>query len=238
VEAAGRQGADLVVLGEGITLVSTGKKAHEVAEPVPGPTTFALGRLAAKYKMHVVVGVFERAGPAIYNSAVLIGRDGKVIGTYHKTHLPEIEGEWGLTPGDTYPVFETDIGVIGMEVCYDNFFPEVARALAVNGAQIIVNPIWGDGRADYYDWDIVARARAIDNAVYFIASNYSNKRSLIIDPRGYIIADTAGRTGVVLSDIEIPNDVLTPGLSIGGHGRWRTLYPKERRLGTYGELCK
>jgi predicted amidohydrolase len=236
VEQAGKTGADLVVLGEAITLVSTGKKAHEVAEPVPGPTTTAVGKLAAQYKMHIVVGLYERLGAAIYNSGVLIGRDGKVIGTYHKTHLPEIEGEWGLTPGSTYPVFETDIGKIGIEICYDNFFPEVARALAVNGAQIIVNPIWGDGRADYYNWDIVARARAIDNAVYFIASNYSNKRSLIIDPRGYIIADTAGRTGVALSDIEIPNDVLTPGLSIGGQGKWRTLYPKERRQGTYDVL--
>ena len=238
VEEAGRQGADLVVLGEAITLVSTGKKADEVAEPIPGPTTTAMGKLAAKHRMHIVVGIYERSGAAIYNSAALIGRDGKVIGVYHKTHLPEIEGEWGLTPGTTYPVFETDIGRIGMEICYDNFFPEVARALACNGAQIIVNPIWGDGRANDYNWDIVARARAIDNAVYFIASMYSNKRSLIIDPRGYILADTAGRTGVVISEIEIPNDVLTPGLSIGGYGKWRTLYPKERREGTYDVLRK
>lgn len=123
IAAAGKLGVDLLCLGEGITVVSTGKNYAEVAETVPGPTSQALGEAARKSRMYVVAGIYEREGPLIYNTALLIDREGRVAGKYRKTHLPETEVTAGLTPGSTYPVFKTDFGTVGIEICYDNFFP-------------------------------------------------------------------------------------------------------------------
>ena len=141
----------------------------------------------------------------------------------------------GVTPGDTYPVFRTDFGTVGLEICYDNFFPEVARSLALKGAEIIFLPISGDGRGNGYAWDIVARCRAIDNAVYLIASNYSQKRSLVVDPNGQILADTKG-SGMVTAEIDLDGRTFDRWLSFPSYGEWKSLYPKERRAGTYGIL--
>ena len=236
VAAAGKAGADIICLGEGITVVSTERKYAEVAEPVPGPTSQALGEVAKKYNLYVVAGIYEREGTLVYNTALLIDRKGKVVGKYRKTHLPETEVSGGIIPGSTYPVFETDFGTIGLQICYDNFFPEVARNLALQGAEIIFLPIWGDIRGNDYEWDVVARARAIDNAVYLVASIYGTKRSLIIDPNGSILADTNGQSGTVIAEIDLAARTFERWLSVGGYGEWKNLYPKERRRETYWPL--
>lgn len=238
VATAGKAGADLVCLGEGITLVSTGKRYVEVAESIPGPTSQLLGEVARKYKLHVVAGIYEREGRMVYNTAMLIDREGKVTGKYRKTHLPETEVSGGLTPGETYPVFKTDFGTVGIQICYDAMFPEVSRSLAQQGAEIILLPIWGDVRGEGYEWDIVARARAIDNAVYLVASNYTNKRSLIINPNGRILADTGGESGMVMAEIDLNARTFERWLSVGSYGEWKNLYPKERRSETYQLLTK
>ncbi len=239
VDQAGREGADIVCLGETINYVYTGRQAHEAAEPIPGPSTTTLGEAARRNHLWVVTSLYEREGNRVYNTAVLIDRQGKVAGRYRKTHLPETEMIGGVTPGTEYPVFKTDFGTIGMQICYDNFFPEVARGLALQGAEILFTPIWGDAREQGYDWDIVARARAIDNAVYFVASTYTpNKRSLIIDPGGRILADTKEREGMVTADLDLERRRLEPWLSVSAAGEWKRLYPKERRPATYGQLIR
>ena len=238
VEEAGKAGADIVCLGEGITVVSTGKSYADVAESIPGPTSKALGVVAKAYHLYVIAGIYEREGGLVYNTALLINRDGAVVGKYRKTHLPINEVNGGITPGTQYPVFRTDFGVIGIEICYDNFFPEVARMLALNGAEMIFLPIWGDLRANGYAWDIVARGRAIDNSVYLVASNYSNKRSLIIDPDGRILADTGGKSGIVLADVDLGARTFGRWMWFDAYGDWKTQYPAERRTETYGPLLE
>jgi predicted amidohydrolase len=233
---AGKLGVDLLCLGEGITLVSTGRQYVDVAEPVPGPTSQILGEAARKSKLYVVAGIYEREGPLIYNTALLIDRDGNVAGKYRKTHLPETEVNGGLTPGSAYPVFRTDFGTVGLEICYDYAFPEVTRSLAVQGAEIVLLPIWGDLREHQSTWDVVARARAIDNAVYLVASIYSNRRSLIINPNGRILADTGGSQGLVTADIDLNARTFERWLSVGSYGEWKGLFPKERRTETYKVL--
>jgi predicted amidohydrolase len=114
--------------------------------------------LAVKHDLYIVAGLLEREGPAIYNVAVLISPDGKVIGKYRKVTLPRGEIEAGITPGRDYPVFETRFGKVGMMICYDGFFPEVARALAIQGAEVIVWPVWGCN-------PLLASARACENHV-------------------------------------------------------------------------
>ncbi len=234
---AGKLGVDLLCLGEGITLVSTAKKFADVAEPVPGSTSRILGEAARKAKLYVVAGIYEREGPLIYNTALLIDRDGNVAGKYRKTHLPQTEVNGGLTPGSTYPVFRTDFGTIGLEICYDYAFPEVTRSLALQGAEIVLLPIWGDLREEQSTWDVVARARAIDNAVYLIASIYSNRRSLIINPNGRILADTGGSQGLVTADIDLNARTFERWLSVASYGEWKSLFPEERRTETYKGLA-
>jgi predicted amidohydrolase len=238
VAEAGKSRADIVCLGEGITVVSTGKSYADVAESIPGPTSRAMGAVAKAHHLYVVAGIYERDGALIYNTALLINRDGAVVGKYRKTHLPINEVNGGITPGTHYPVFITDFGVIGIEICYDNFFPEVARMLALNGAEMIFLPIWGDLRGDGYEWDIVARSRAIDNSVYLVASNYSNKRSLIIDPDGRILADTGGKSGIVMAEVDLGARTFGRWMWFDAYGDWRSQYPAERRTETYGPLLE
>lgn len=112
----------------------------------------------------------------------------------------------------------------------------MARNLALNGAEIILLPIWGDLRNQDYAWDVVARARAIDNAVFLVASIYSNRRSLIVNPDGRILADTAWEEGLVTADINLDARTFERWLSVGSYGEWKNLYPQERRNETYGGL--
>ena len=118
IEEAAEKKVDLLVLPETITYCSSGLTFAEVAEPIPGPSTEYFGGLAKKHDMHIAVGLVERDKHLVYNVAVLIGPDGRVIGKYRKVTLPRGEIEAGITPGDDYPVFETRFGKVGMMVCY------------------------------------------------------------------------------------------------------------------------
>ena len=125
---------------------------------------------------YVVSGIYEREGATIYNTAVLIDRKGNVAGKYRKVYLPREEVERGLTPGLHFPVFQTDFGKVGLMICYDVFFAEPARALANQGADMILMPIWGGD-------ETLAKARAIENGVFLITSGYDHP-TYIMDPFG------------------------------------------------------
>lgn len=231
--AAGKKGTDILCLGEGVTMVSTGKNYSEVSEAIPGRTTQILGEAAKKAGIYVIAGIYERDGNLIYNTAILLDRQGNVAGKYRKTHLPQTEIEGGLTPGDTYPVFKTDFGTIGMEICYDNFFPEVSHNLALNGADMIFCPIWGDIRGMKKEWDAVSRTRAIDNSVFFVASMYEKGMSVIIDPNGNKLPDTGNIEGIIMSEVNLNMRTFERWLSNRSFGEWRNLMPNEVRRETY-----
>jgi predicted amidohydrolase/putative intracellular protease/amidase len=170
IAEAAKQRADLVVLGETVPYVRVGKKPHETAEPIPGPTTEYFGKLAKAHSLHIVVSLYEREGKAVYNAAVLLGPNGTIIGKYRKVCLPHSEIEAGVTSGDDYPVFDTKFGKVGMMVCYDGFFPEVARELTNRGAEVIAWPVWGCN-------PLLAQARACENHVYLVSSTYTDVKS-------------------------------------------------------------
>jgi predicted amidohydrolase len=207
VEAA-RQKADIVCLPEGITVVGTGKKLAEVAEPIPGPATRFLGACARKHHLYLVAGLYERQGKAVYNTSVLIGCDGKLVGKYRKVCLPREEIDAGLTPGKEYPVFDTDFGRVGMMICWDVHFPEVARELAAQGAEVILMPIWGGNKT-------LAKARAIENQLYLVASGYDFKTA-IFDQAGEALAETTKDPGVIIKEVDLNGRRLWPWL-----GDWR-----------------
>jgi predicted amidohydrolase len=198
---AARQEADLVVLGETLTYVGLGKKYHEVAEPVPGPSTDYFGTLAKKHNLYLVPGLLERDGQLVYNVAVLIGPDGKVIGKYRKVCLPRGEVDGGVSPGSDYPVFPTRFGTVGLMVCYDGFFPEVARELTNRGAEVIAWPVWGCN-------PLLARARACENHVYLASSTYEDisrnwMLSAIFDHSGDTIALAKEWGTVAVAEVDL-----------------------------------
>lgn len=174
--------ADLIVFPEGITVVGTNKKYAEVAEPVPGPATLRLSNLARSKNAWVVAGVYEREGALVYNTSVLIDRLGRIAGKYRKVYIPREEMEGGITPGSAYPVFDTDFGKLGMMICWDVQYADPARALALQGAEIIAMPIWGGN-------ETLAKARAIENHVFLATSGYDFP-SLVFDPAGETLART------------------------------------------------
>jgi predicted amidohydrolase len=216
IEESAPMKPDVICLPEGITVVGNGKSYPEVAEPVPGPTTRTLGALAKRLHTYIVAGVYERAGSVIYNTAVLIDRNGELAGKYHKTHLPREEVEGGLTPGDSYPVFDTDFGRVGLMICWDLQFPEPWRALGLQGAEIALLPIWGGS-------EILARARAIENHFYLISSSYDMK-TFIVDPKGDVLAEANEKSPLALAELHLDRKIVQPWL---GDMKARTW--KERR---------
>jgi predicted amidohydrolase len=182
VDEIAKEKPDIVCLGEemlneGADLDYLGK-----AEPIPGPSTARIGASARKYGMYIVAGLIERDGRAAYNTCVLIDRHGNVAGKYHKVYLPREEIEGGLMPGDSNPVFDTDFGRIGMMVCWDAEYVEPARALAVQGAEIILVPAAGG-------YMTLLRARAFENHLFVVSSGYDVESS-IIDPEGEVLFET------------------------------------------------
>lgn len=207
---------DFVCLPEGITVIGTGKSYYEVSEPIPGPTTELLGRLASKIHAYIIAGLYERHNHIVYNTAVLIDRNGKIVGTYRKTHLPREEWEKGITPGNEYPIFQTDICKIGIIICWDLQFPEPARTMAAKGAEIIFIPIWGGS-------ETLAKARAIENSVFIVTSTY-DMRSFIIDPTGRICAEATSSSPFISTEISLDKIYYQPWI-----GNMKTRVWKEWR---------
>jgi len=219
---AAKQKADLVVLGETVPSVGVKQKAHETAEVIPGPTTGYFGELAGKHGLHVVLSLHERDGHLVYNAAVLLGADGRLIGKYRKVCLPPGEVEAGTAPGSDYPVFDTKLGKVGLMVCYDGFFPEVARELSNRGAEIIAWPVWGCN-------PLLAQARACENHVYLVSSTFMEPKdgwmiSAIFDQTGKPIAQ-AGKWGTVaVAEVDLSRPYIGPY----NLGDFRAMVPRHR----------
>ncbi len=208
IAEAGKQGADLVVLGETVPTVAQTKHPIETAETIPGPSTEYFGSLASQNHVHIVLSLYERAAHLVYNAAVLIGPDGKLIGKYRKVSLPPGEAAKGIAPGKDFPVFETAIGKIGMMVCYDGFFPEVARELTKNGADIIAWPVWGCNPK-------LAEARACENHVYLISSTFMGAdqgwmTSAVFDRGGTPIAQAKTWGTLAIAEITLNQPYIGP----------------------------
>ena len=205
--------SDLLLLPEAISISGNGMSYVNAAEPIPGPSTEALGKLARDLNSYVVAGLMEREGASAYNTAVLIDRHGVLAGKYRKVYLPREEVEGGLTPGQSYPVFDTDFGRLGLMICWDIQYADPARALALGGAELIAVPIAGGNMT-------LGHARAIENHVFLVSSGYDYPTE-IVDPDGKTVASAPSKPGVAVAEIDLNRRYTEPWL---GNMRDRFLF--------------
>ncbi len=213
---------DVILLGEMINRVGARGELDEQAEPIPGPTTERMGEQARRSRAWIAFSMVEREGRDIFNTGVLLDRQGRIAGKYRKVQLPFEEVSRGISPGSGFPVFTTDFGRVGMLICHDASFPQAARELALNGAELILMPIWG-GR------QTLIRARAMENGVYLATSGYDYE-SEIIDPVGRVLASAAKEKGpaVAVADLDLSKRFREDWI-----GDWNDTLNRQQRPSAY-----
>jgi predicted amidohydrolase len=222
VRTAAERGAALVVLPE--VFAWRGLRADEASVPtsIPGPVSDALRGLAADLRVILVGGSFlERSAEPdrSYNTSLLIDATGTIRGTYRKMHLFDVDLPGRVTvresdariPGSDVVTAETELGTIGMSICYDLRFPELYRRLAAAGATIITVPSAFTAHTGAAHWEPLLRARAIENQVYVIAPNQTGTsphgfadygHSMIVDPWGTVVARADDGEAVITAEID------------------------------------
>jgi N-carbamoylputrescine amidase len=198
------------------------RRWYAMVEPVPdGPTVRLMQELARKHSMAMVVPVYEEEMAGVfYNTAAVLDRDGSYLGKYRKTHIPHLApGFWEkfyFRPGNSgYPVFSTGVGAIGVYICYDRHFPEGARALGLNGAEIVFNPSATVAGLSEYLWELEQPAHAVANGYFVGAINRVGHeqpwnigefygKSYFCNPKGQIIAQgSRDRDEVIVADLDL-----------------------------------
>lgn len=254
IAAAGEAGAELILLPEGTVPIAAFLR-RRLLEPLrhlcQGSSEeylAAAAPLARRYGMTIASCLYYVDGERLVNAGVLQGPSGEVTGIYHKTHLPcyedeeqEITEAGVFQAGSDYRVFETPVGPVGILICYDIVFPEVARILALNGAAILLHPSVGYNFPD--EEEVVGearlRVRATENSAALVYANFGGpgSNSCVVDQRGSVRA-TVGRApeGLALADIEVGGPRIAGWLRPGYEHRehiWR-----KRRPDTYGALVQ
>ena len=211
IEQAAQQGVQILCLQEIFNAPyfcpSQDAKWYQSAESVPGPTTERMQALAKQYNMVLIVPVYEQEQPGVlYNTAAVIDADGTYLGKYRKSHIPHTAGFWEkffFKPGNLgYPVFQTQYAKIGLYICYDRHFPEGARALGLNGAEIVYNPSATVAGLSQYLWHLEQPAHAAANGYFMGCINRVGVEqpwnigrfygsSYFVDPRGQIFAQAS-----------------------------------------------
>ena len=215
VAKAATEKADLIVFPEMfMALPEQGRSLAEVAETLGGPFVNSLAELARKFRLHIVSGFWEAApgDHRVYNTAVILSTEGKILGCYRKVHLFDalsIRESDRMIAGNALPPLFTISGLeVGVAICYDLRFPELFRNLALRGAHVIVVPsAWYAGPLKEEHWLTLLKSRAIEHTIYIVGANLTggafSGRSSIFDPFGVQIAGTGESPGLVIGRIDL-----------------------------------
>ena len=236
VAQAARGGAKLVCLPELFRSLyfcqKQDYKCFQLAEPIPGPTTQLLSAAAKKHKITLVSSLFEkRTGGLYHNTAVVFGPNGKILGTYRKMHIPDDPGfneKFYFTPGDTgFQPIDTPVGRLGILVCWDQWYPEAARLMALRGAQIIIYPTaigWARGekkdvcQTQRNAWQTIQRSHAIANGLFVLSINRTGREnnldfwgtSFVSNPMGHVVAEASThRAEIVRASLQLSETTTT-----------------------------
>ena len=218
-------------------------KYYRYVEPIPGPTTEAVQKLAQETNMVIIAPIYEEETTGIYyNTAIVVDADGSLVGKDRKTHLPNLPGFWEkfyFRPGNVgYPVFDTAVGKVGVYICYDRHFPEGARCLGLNGAELVFIPSATSRGLSMHLWFIEQTSHAIANG-YWVGTinrvgvepdgdNDFYGSSYFANPRGEIVAqasDTAEELLITDIDMDMVRTVRET---------WQ--FYRDRRPDMYGEI--
>jgi len=207
-ERACERKPNLIVLPEIALQWQVPGHSLDLAVEAPGPETDLFARIAAQARARIAVGMLERDGDAVFNSVVLISPEGRIDGKYHKVHLAvRNESHSGVLPGDGFPVFETEIGRVGCNICMDSSACESSRMAGLNGADFLLLPIMGDHRASRLSpgkslfnesrWRAIMRTRAMDNQLCLAVARNNGQGSCIVDRMGKILAWNEGDRDII-----------------------------------------
>ncbi len=251
IEAAGKQGVQILCLQEifnGPYFCPGQDNAwYEAAEPIPGKTTILMQELAKKYNMVIVVPIYEQEMPGVlYNTAVVIDADGTILGKYRKNHIPHVAPgffeKYFFKPGNLgYPVFQTKYAKVGVYICYDRHFPEGARELGLNGAEIVYNPSATVAGLSQYLWKLEQPAHAAANGYFMGCINrvgiekpwnigmfYGS--SYFVDPKGQIFSQASeDKDELLVAEFDL--DMITEVRSV-----WQ--FYRDRRPETYKRITE
>ncbi|NBV50656.1 acyltransferase [bacterium] len=251
IDEAGKKGVNMLCMQEVFTgpyfCPSQDSKWYGLTEKIPdGPTTQLMQEYAKKHGMVIVVPIYEEHITGVYyNTAAVIDADGKYLGKYRKNHIPQVKGFWEkffFKPGNLgYPVFKTAFGNVGVYICYDRHFPDGARCLGLNGAEIVFNPSATVAGLSEYLWQLEQPAHAVANGYFVAAINRVGKegpwnigefygQSYVVSPRGQILAK-ASRDKDELLITEIDLDEVKEVRDL-----WQ--FFRDRRPETYGPLTE
>lgn len=260
-EAAG-QGARLVLLPElhngPYPCQNQDPARFDQAETIPGPTTDVLGKLAAQLRVVIVASIFERRGAGVYhNTAAVLDSDGTLAGIYRKMHIPDDPGyheKFYFTPGDTgFTPVKTQVGKLGVLVCWDQWYPEAARLMALHGADVLLYPTAiGWDREDAQDeqqrqldaWQTVQRGHAIANALPLMCCNRTGFEAAPSGKGGIEFWGSsfiAGPQGEMLAQAPVDEpEILVAELPLARSESLRRIWPflRDRRIDAYGDLSR
>jgi predicted amidohydrolase len=233
MDVAVGEDVDVICLPELFTIGFDYSYIKKHSEKIPNKITDIISDMAKESGVYIIAGsIPERVGREIYNTSVLFGRDGEMIGKYSKIHLfPVMDEKKNFSGGKEVRVFETDFGKIGIMICYDLRFPELARKLSVMGAEIIFVPSeFPNPKLDH--WRTLLQARAIENQIYVVGVNRVGRdeystffgHSLVVDPKGVIIVESGDKEDVIMARSD---------LSRIGEVREKVFYLEDRVNGVY-----
>ena len=257
IREAARRGAKLVCLQELFAseyfCQSEDHAQFELAEPIPGPTTEAMAKVAKETGVSIVVPLFERRAAGVYhNSLVVVGPNGEILGHYRKMHIPDdplFYEKFYFTPGDLgFVAVPTPAATVGPLICWDQWYPEAARLTALRGAEVLVYPTaigWHPsekaeyGAAQLSAWQTIQRAHAIANGVFVVAVNrvgHEGPKGAGLEFWGHsFVADPFG---VVLAEAGEGEEVLVVECDLGRVEEVRRNWPflRDRRIDAYGGI--